>query len=106
MAEWSDMAVPVDVDLAAFRSWLYARPPIEVVGYALDQGDCPLSRWLREANAAEGAWVNAGAYGVRWRTPSIATLPMRARSFVRILDGRGGPRPVTASECLAILALI
>ena len=99
----------------AFRAWLAAKPPEEVIAQEWVCYDCPLASWLRDkgfkAPYVSPDYPNDSA----WRPDGKEdpkSLPTWANKFASTLDEQkcvAGPQrfaPVTAAECLAILDAI
>jgi hypothetical protein len=95
---------PVIDDPQAFRQWLESLPADEIVGKAVCATACPLATWLKAQGAREPV-IN----GFSWReigTIEAIYLPAWAYEFVQAADVREHAAPITAAECLALLATI
>lgn len=87
------------LDRGAFREWLAAKEPGEIVGCAGDPCCCPLGRFVR--TLMEGAAIGARTVHVDGR--EVMRLPKWARAFVHAIDDSEDSKPWTASEALAVL---
>jgi hypothetical protein len=90
---------------AAFRAWLEAKEPGEVVGIWGASDKCPLAEWLSDTGI-DGPCVSYD--GIVWSSDDAVDPPWWARRFISELDDQIGPCPAdpTAAECLRILGTI
>lgn len=104
-------ALPQFPPKSEFRKWLRSLPPDEVVAESWNCCSCPLAVWLARTGIAESPYISPGSDGGRWapkalqRAECLTIMPDWANNFGSSIDMLGGYyRPVTAADCLRVLA--
>lgn len=92
-----------------FHAWLRSLPADEVVAENWSCTTCPLAMWLGRTGIAEYPYISPGlkndavwTAGASTQPRSLTALPGWANKFGNAIDRFR--RPVTASDCLCVLA--
>lgn len=89
---------------AAFRAWLEAKEPGEVVGKRRSSTMCPGTKWLAESGAGPVEVLPSWVWG---EGKCLSLTPCWLQRFAQRVDlGGEAVLQITAAECLAILDAI